>query len=308
MRAPNARQANCLYQAVTQMMFAHADPSERIFPAGGKFRCSGRARSAHTRDTLMRLRVSAGSWRPPTRDATWRPVSEVAMIRSFGRLSLLIIQAIAFVFISMTTSTAAGQTPEPQAGTPNWEHVRTIGGRLGVPRTLTIGGAPARTIAIGDFDGDGNADIAVGGGSGQVTVFRGDGVGGFQSAASAARADWATVDAITAIDGTAYSAASSAVASSTALRVRGRAASPGVAQAACTALSLPISTATAWLMWPPSTPARRASRSSSANRVAGAGAGPSRSALGRSAVALASGDFDGDGAIDSSSPMAAPAP
>jgi hypothetical protein len=45
----------------------------------------------------------------------------------------------------------------------DWENVRVIGQRLGVPRLVTVGRSPPQTIAIGDFDGDGDADIAVDG-------------------------------------------------------------------------------------------------------------------------------------------------
>jgi hypothetical protein len=215
------------------------------------------------------------------------------MIRS---LRLLIIQALAILFSAVTTN-AAAQTPR-QTVAPNWDHVRTIGGRLGVPRTVTVGDAPARTIAVGDFDGDGNADLAiVDAASGRVTVLRGDGLGGFRSAALAAGQDWATVDAVTAIDGTTYRAASSAVSSSTTLRAVVKGAPQAVAR------STTHRAVVADFNGDGIVDLAAAESGSSAlefhlGEPNGGSQPASRSILGGGAVALASGDFDGDGAID----------
>ena len=58
------------------------------------------------------------------------------MIRSVRTIGVFFIQATALIFLSMAATIEAEQVPVPRGGSPNWEHVRTIGGRLGGPRTL----------------------------------------------------------------------------------------------------------------------------------------------------------------------------
>ena len=93
----------------------------------------------------------------------------------------------------------------------DWEHVRVIGQRLGVPRVVTVGSAPPQAIAIGDFDGDGDADIAVSGtGARRVTVLLGDAPSPFTATLVAPRTDWPTVDADMDVNGVGYRIESSA--------------------------------------------------------------------------------------------------
>jgi hypothetical protein len=87
----------------------------------------------------------------------------------------------------------------------DWEHIRVIGQRLGLPRVVNIGSPPSQAIAIGDFDGDGDADIAVSGtGARRVTVLLGDASSPFTASLVAPRTDWPTVDADTTVAGVDY--------------------------------------------------------------------------------------------------------
>ena len=87
----------------------------------------------------------------------------------------------------------------------DWEHVRVIGQRLGVPRIVTVGSPPSQSIAIGDFDGDGDADIAVSGANARrVSVLLGDASSPFTATLVAPRTDWPTTDADTAVDDVGY--------------------------------------------------------------------------------------------------------
>ena len=93
----------------------------------------------------------------------------------------------------------------PAGSAQDWEHVRVIGQRLGVPRIVTVGSPPSRSVAIGDFDGDGDADIAVSGaGARRVSVLLGDVSSPFTAILVAPRTDWPTVDADTAVNGVDY--------------------------------------------------------------------------------------------------------
>ena len=98
----------------------------------------------------------------------------------------------------------------------DWEHIRVIGQRLGLPRVVNIGSPPSQTIAIGDFDGDGDADIAVSGtGARRVTVLLGDASSPFTASLVAPRTNWPTVDADTAVAGVDYRIQSSPLSSMT---------------------------------------------------------------------------------------------
>ena len=115
----------------------------------------------------------------------------------------------------------------------NWEHLRIVGQRLGVPRILTFGIPPIQSIGIADVDGDGDADIVVSmAGSRDVTVFLGDPSQPFRSTVLARATDWATVDAETSVDGTLYRAQSSVLFPTTAVQ-------SGPAQPPSRAASLP---------------------------------------------------------------------
>jgi hypothetical protein len=106
---------------------------------------------------------------------------------------------------------------EPPA--PNWEHIRLIGASLGVPRIVSVGVSPSRSVAIGDFDADGDIDIAVGAvGARDVALILGDGSGRFGSTVGAAREDWPTLDAVIEVDRLGYRARSSAVSSTASVR------------------------------------------------------------------------------------------
>src|SRR6185503_9706228 len=97
-------------------------------------------------------------------------------------------------------------------------------------------------------------------------------------------------------DGTAYRASSSAVASSTTLGVRAK---PGSTSAARSAVHRAV---VADFNGDGTVDVAAVEAGSSSLEILlgepGGAAAPSRGALGRRAVALASGDFDGDGAID----------
>jgi hypothetical protein len=94
--------------------------------------------------------------------------------------------------------------------------MRVIGERLGVPRTLTFGASPSCSVAIGDFDGNGEADIAVGATDARdVSVLLGDAFNPFASIAVTPRSDWPIVDAEAEVDGITYRAKSSALFSTT---------------------------------------------------------------------------------------------
>ena len=109
----------------------------------------------------------------------------------------------------------------PLASAQDWEHVRVIGQRLGVPRVVTIGGFPPRTIAIADFDGDGDADIAVSEtGARRVSVLLGDASSPFTATLVAPRTDWSTVDADIDVNGAGYRVQSSALSSITSVLTR----------------------------------------------------------------------------------------
>jgi hypothetical protein len=83
-----------------------------------------------------------------------------------------------------------------QAGwAQDWEHVRVIGQRLGVPRIVIVGSPPSQSVAIGDFDGDGDADIAVSAaGAQRVSVLLGDASNPFTATLMAPKTDWPTVN------------------------------------------------------------------------------------------------------------------
>jgi hypothetical protein len=111
---------------------------------------------------------------------------------------------------ALLASVAAALTAPPPAEA-NWEHLRIIGQRLGVPRILTVGTPPAQAVAITDIDADGDADIVVStAGHRHVTVFLGDPAQPFRSTVLARATDWATVDAETSVEGTLYRSQSSA--------------------------------------------------------------------------------------------------
>jgi hypothetical protein len=161
-------------------------------------------------------------------------------------------------------SIAAVIAPSPAEA--NWEHLRIIGQRLGLPRILTVGTHPTQSVAIADVDADGDADIVVSSAdSPNVTVFLGDASQPFRTTVLAPASDWATVDAETSVDGTLYRAQSSALFRTTTVRA-------ARASLAAGALALVAD----------------ADGDGTVDLVA-APAG---------AMALASGDFDGDGIVD----------
>lgn len=101
------------------------------------------------------------------------------------------------------------------------DHVRAIAERLGVPRTLNLGPQPARSFAVADFDGDGDADIAVGATNARdVFILLGDAFQPFGATAVASRSDWPVVEAFTNVAGVAYRTESSPLFSTTSLSPR----------------------------------------------------------------------------------------
>ena len=170
---------------------------------------------------------------------------------------------------ALLASVAAAMAPAAEA---NWEHLRIIGQRLGLPRILTFGTPPIQTLAIADVDGDGDADIVVSpAGARQVTVFLGDAEQPFRSTVLARATDWATVDAVTVVDGTLYRAQSSTLFPTTTVL-------SGTAQQQARAASL-------------------AGALAFVADVDGDGT-VDLTAAPAGSIALASGDFDGDGVAD----------
>ena len=202
--------------------------------------------------------------------------------------------------IATAATTAAGHGQSATASRlpgPNWEHIRILGGQLGVPRTIAVGAAPSRSVAVADFDGDGDADIAVGAGVvGRVVVLLGDGSGRFGSSITAARSDWPTVDADTEVDGVRYRAQSSVVSSSAVIQggaaATRRSSEPAVHFAAVADFNgdLAVDLAAA--------PAGSPDLLVYLGRVGDGLNAPDRIALAAPATALATGDFDHDGSVD----------
>ena len=193
------------------------------------------------------------------------------MRASFRKLlGRTLVAATAFT----VAGTMADSADQRSAAPSNWEHVRIIGAQLGVPRTVSLGAVPPRSLAIGDFDGDGDADVVAGAsGASEVVVLLNDGSGRFGSTVVVAREDWPTVDAATYVEGIGYRAQSNALSSTT-------------------------------TVWPSAAPqdARGASQLAVVADFDDDGtvdvATASAVGLDAAIVALASGDFDGDGVID----------
>jgi hypothetical protein len=135
-------------------------------------------------------------------------------LKSVARVSAVVVP---FVIVGTISPRAEqhGRGIPPESAAP-WEHMRVIGERLGVPRTLTFGAPPSHSVAIGDFDGDGDADIAVGATDArEVSILLGDASAPFASIVVAARSDWPIVDAEADVDGIAYRTQSGALFSTT---------------------------------------------------------------------------------------------
>jgi len=137
-------------------------------------------------------------------------------LKSVARASAVIV---GLVTIGAISPHAADQDQrKPPASAAHWEHIRVIGERLGVPRTVTFGTPPASSVAIADFDGDGDADIAVGAISARdVAVLLGDTTRPFGSVVTTARSGWPTVDGHLEVDGIAYRTLSGPLFSTTAM-------------------------------------------------------------------------------------------
>jgi hypothetical protein len=158
-----------------------------------------------------------------TRANVARPCDEVVMSGSSRNTRIGVFAAVlAVVAVATAVTIAAGHDNRSAAAGrssgPNWEHIRNIGGDLGIPRTIRVGAAPSRALGVGDFDGDGDTDIAIGTTAVRhVIVLLGDGSGRFESSLTAARSDWPIVDADAAIDGVSYRSQSSVLSSLTSI-------------------------------------------------------------------------------------------
>jgi FG-GAP-like repeat len=189
-------------------------------------------------------------------------------------------------------SAVPGRSPAP-----NWEHIRSIGGHLGIPRTIRVGAAPSRSLGVGDFDGDGDADIAIGTAAVRhVVVLLGDGSGRFESSVTAARSDWPIVDADAAVDGVSYRAQSSVLSSLTSIQTGANAPRRSRDEAGHFAVVADFNGDV--------TPDVAAALGGSRDLVVylGAAAGessrPQRIPLDATPTSLATGDFDADGIAD----------
>jgi hypothetical protein len=199
---------------------------------------------------------------------------------------------------AMSASAGQRSATTPRSSALDWEHIRVIGGRLGVPRTISLGASAPRSIAVGDFDGDGDADIVVSAdGAAEVAVFQGDASGRFGPAVVAERADWPAVDAVAEVEGIRYRARSSALSSTTAVEY-------GVKKAPRDANRVGRTLAVVDDFDGDGTvDVAGASLGSSTlivymGRAAGGSTAAGEVALSAASVALAGGDFDGDGVPD----------
>jgi hypothetical protein len=213
-----------------------------------------------------------------------------------------IVRLLLLLLVVMITGAASARTDQssraiPASSSPTWEHIRAVGQRLGVPRTLTFGSPSSRSLGIGDFDGDGDVDVAVAAdGASEVFVLLGDTSRPFAETLVAERADWPTVDAIAEVARIVYRAQSSALSAVTNVTFEtdnsARSANPagplavvadfdndGIADmAAAPAGSVEL------LVY--------MGHTDGASRFAG------RVSLAATPVAMGSGDFNGDGATD----------
>ena len=97
--------------------------------------------------------------------------------------------AFALMALLLLVGAKAGAAPESVPERDEGAHLlRQAAPFFGIPTRLTLGEHDGRSVAIGDWDGDGLADVVVKEfGSGEVWVFRGDGSGGFGSRTVVAR-------------------------------------------------------------------------------------------------------------------------
>jgi hypothetical protein len=184
----------------------------------------------------------------------------------------------------------------PASPAPDWEHIWVVAQRLGVPRTVVFGAPPSRSVAIGDFDGDSHADIAVGAArASEVVVLLGGSSAPFRTAVAARRADWSTVDAETHVNGVGYRAQSSLISSTTTIGYRRDEARPAADTAAAGDFGLIADfdgDGTVDL-------AAAAATSAELRVYTGGKSGAARTImLDAPPVGLASGDFDGDDVTD----------